>query len=280
MRIAAFSDIHSNSIAFRACLKEARKIGFDACALLGDFVSDCAYPERTMELIEEIKSMYPTEIIRGNREEYLLNHLKNPNDGWKYNSRTGSLLYTFERLPNETILSFENMPIGKRVSFSGYPPFEIAHGSFSKSRAMVIPGHGDAEEMFSSMQTNLALVGHTHYMFIMQRGKKTIANAGPIGVPSRNLPGACFLMMEAVSGVWRPTLHRVQYDVDRVIREMDESGLTQKSNVWARGIKGMLKTGREYLLEVIDLVNILSKQANLPMEDERLWEEAARRLGL
>lgn len=280
MKIAVFSDIHSNAVAFRACLKQAEKLGFDTCVLLGDYVSDLAYPERTMEIIEKIKAKYPTEIIRGNREEYLLEHMKNPMDDWKYNSRTGSLLYTYENLPRETVLSFEKMPITKCVDFKGYPPFEIAHGSFLKSRAMVLPGHKDADEMFLSMKTNFSIVGHTHYMFIMKRGEKTIANAGSVGVPSRNLPGACFLMMESGKDTWNLSVNRVQYDIDRVIFEMDESGLTEKSNVWARGIKKMLKTGREYLIEVLDLVKAYSSQTGLPFDDERLWEEAAKKLGI
>ncbi len=280
MRIAVFSDIHSNSVAFKSALMQASRLGFDACVLLGDYVSDCAYPERTIEMISELTQKYPTEMIKGNREEYLVHHLKNPNDDWKYNSRTGSLLYTFENLSRDVILSFENMPIQKCVSFGGCPPFEIAHGSFTKSRAQVIPGHKDTEEMFSLMKTDLALVGHTHYLFIMQKGDKTIANAGPIGVPSRNMTGACFLMLESQKDFWRPSLHRVEYDIDKVICEIDESGLSKASNVWARGIKAMLKTGREYLLEILDLVKTYSGQTNLPMDDERLWEEAARKLGI
>ncbi len=280
MKIAVFSDIHSNSVAFRAAFANADKIGFDACVLLGDYVSDCAYPERTMEMISEISLKYPTEMIKGNREEYLFRHLKNPDDNWKYNSRTGSLLYTFENLSKEILSSFENMPIEKTVSFGGYPSFEIAHGSFTKSRAQVIPGHPDTDEMFSSMKTNLALVGHTHYLFVMQKGKKVIANAGPVGVPSRNMTGACFLMLESKKDFWQPSIHRAEYDIDKVIREMDESGLTQKSNVWARGIKAMLKTGREYLMEVLDLVKTYSEQSGLPMDDESLWEKAANVLGI
>ena len=280
MKIAVFSDIHSNSAAFRASLASAEKIGFDACVLLGDYVSDCAYPERTMEIISEIQAKYPTEMIRGNREEYLLNHLKRPNTDWKYNSRTGSLLYTFENLSKDVILSFENMPIQKSVSFTGYPPFEIAHGSFTKSRAQVIPGHADTDEMFSDMKTNLALVGHTHYLFVMQKGNKQIANPGPVGVPSRNMTGACFLMLESKKDFWQSSIHRAEYDIGKVLREMDESGLTQQSNVWARGIKAMLKTGREYLLEVLDLVKTYSGQTGLSMDDESLWEKAANVLGI
>lgn len=280
MRICAFSDIHSNSVAFRAVIKEAEKIGFDACVLLGDYVSDCAYPERTMELIAGLRDRCPCEIIIGNREEYLLNHLNNPNDDWRYNSRTGSLLYTFENLSKDTLRLFQSLPISKTVCFDSCPPFEICHGSFTKSRATVVCGHRDTEEMFSGMKTSLAVVGHTHRMFIMHKGDRILANGGPVGVPGCNLPGAGFLMIEVNKNSFSPSLHLIQYDIDTVIREMDESGLTQKANVWARGIKAMLKTGREYLLEVLSSVKELSRETGCSIDDERLWEEAARRLGI
>lgn len=280
MRVCAFSDIHSNSVAFDACIKKAEAVGFDACVLLGDFVSDCAYPERTMELISALQSRYPSEIIIGNREEYLLNHLRNPFDNWQYNSRTGSLLYTFESLSRESFSLFESLPISKYVSFPGFEPFEICHGSFQKSRAMVVPGHKDLNGTFSLMKTNLAVVGHTHRMMIIKKGERIIANGGPVGVPSCNLPCASFLMIDLYQNRFTPSIHRVQYDIDLVIRQMDESGLTEKSNVWARGIKAMLKTGREYLIEALAIVNTLSDEAHLSIEDERLWEEAAKRLGI
>lgn len=279
MRISVFSDIHSNSIAFKACLERAEAIGFDACILLGDYVSDCAYPERTMELINGIKEKYPVHMIIGNREEYLLNHLHHPEkDNWQYNSQTGSLLYTFENLSKASLLSFENMPIYKKIDLAGYKPFEICHGTIHKSRASVLPGRRDADEAFLKMETDLLVLGHTHTMFIMNRHDKTIANGGPVGVPSDNTPGASFLMLETTENGWTPSIHKTEYDIHKVYAEIDESGLIHKANVWARGIKAMLKTGREYLLEVLEIVHVLSHETGLSASDERLWQEAARRL--
>ena len=276
MRISVFSDIHSNSVAFKACIKCAEAIGFDACILLGDYVSDCAYPERTMELIGEIKQKYPTIMIRGNREEYLLDHLRNPGrSDWKYNSQTGSLLYTFENLSKESILSFDSMPIYQKIDIPGYESFEICHGSITKSRAMVLPGHKDADEACEQMATKLLILGHTHTRFIMKKDDRVLANGGPVGVPSDNVTGASFLMLSSEKGVFVPSVHVTDYDVDEVVRQIDESGLTQKANVWARGIKAMLRTGREYLIEAIDLVAVLSRETGLPPEDERLWQKAA-----
>ena len=48
MRLAVFSDVHSNHHALEACLKEAEKQKADGHIFLGDYISDCANPHETM----------------------------------------------------------------------------------------------------------------------------------------------------------------------------------------------------------------------------------------
>ena len=50
MKLGVFSDIHSNYHGFLACYQEAVKRGVNQFLFLGDYVSDCAYPEKTMGL--------------------------------------------------------------------------------------------------------------------------------------------------------------------------------------------------------------------------------------
>lgn len=58
MRIAAFGDIHSNHIALKACMDAAERGGVDGVVFLGDYVSDCACPQKTLSLLREIGSSY------------------------------------------------------------------------------------------------------------------------------------------------------------------------------------------------------------------------------
>ena len=51
MKLAVFSDIHSNRVALEACFREAERRRADMWIFLGDYVSDCAFPHRTMELL-------------------------------------------------------------------------------------------------------------------------------------------------------------------------------------------------------------------------------------
>jgi hypothetical protein len=80
MQIAMMSDIHSNHTALTACLNHALALGADQFLFLGDTVSDCAYPEKTLSLLHELSAQFPCRFIAGNREEYMLHHLDGADD--------------------------------------------------------------------------------------------------------------------------------------------------------------------------------------------------------
>lgn len=56
MKAAVLSDIHSNYHAFRACFQDAQMHGVDGFIFLGDYVSDLAEPEKTLDLLYEIRA--------------------------------------------------------------------------------------------------------------------------------------------------------------------------------------------------------------------------------
>ena len=115
MRIAAMGDIHSNHIALEACMRWVYQNDIDGIAFLGDYVSDCPYPQKTMQILRNIPPAYKTWFVRGNREDYMLEHRRNLTEGWDYNSQSGSLLYTFENLTGGDLRFFEDMPIGMEI---------------------------------------------------------------------------------------------------------------------------------------------------------------------
>lgn len=280
MKLAAFGDIHSNHYAFEACLELAEKEHVDGILFLGDYVSDCPCPQVTLKLMREAMKKYPCRIIRGNREEYLLSHEENPDDGWKYNSRSGSLMYTFDNLAKEDLDFFRSLPRSMQVSIDGEEPFEICHGSMSKSRVMLLPGTPEADEAINEMNTRLLVCAHTHASFVLERRGKMVVNGGPIGVPSENRTDAGFVMLESRGGRWSVRQMRAKYDIEAELREFRESGFYEKANVWARAIAATLRTGGDYTMECLRLVDRYSKDSGLPFETEALWERAAEALGI
>jgi len=279
MRIAAFGDIHSNHIALEACLAEIEALGVDGIAFLGDYVSDCACPQKTISLLKEMAKRYRCWFIRGNREEYMIDHA----DGksvWEDNSQSGSVLYTYEDLTNADIEWFRSLPITMKVELEGAPPFEICHGAQWQSRCMLLPGREEFDRVLEKMETELMLCAHTHEAFVGEKAGKTIVNGGCVGLPCNEYTGASFAMLELKNGKWMPQLMRVDYDVEAVIREFHESGFMKQGHVWAKAVAKSLRTGRKYTIDCLDLVNQYIKETEIPFETEQLWLRAAKELDL
>ena len=53
MRFAVLSDIHSNYAALRAVIADAESRQPDYWLFLGDYVTDCPYPHRTVEFLRD-----------------------------------------------------------------------------------------------------------------------------------------------------------------------------------------------------------------------------------
>lgn len=279
MRLAAFGDIHSNHIALEACIDAVEKIGIDGILFLGDYVSDCACPQKTLSLMREITGRHRCWFIRGNREEYMIDYADGLNE-WRDNSQSGSLLYTYENLTDEDIEWFRSLPIAMRVEIEGTKPFEICHGAQWQTRVMLLPGTPHVDEMIVRMDTDLMLCAHTHEAFIIEKDGKTIVNGGTLGLPANGKAGASFAIIEYASGEWKPKLMRVKYDVEAVIREFHESGFMKRGHVWARAIAQTLRTSRHYTMECLELVGRYARKTGLPFGTEALWKRAAMESGL
>ncbi|MDE5933106.1 MAG: metallophosphoesterase, partial [Lachnospiraceae bacterium] len=72
MKIAVIGDIHSNHYALETCITHALDRKVDEFLFLGDYISDCPYPQKTMKIIYEIQKNHKCTFIRGNREDYML----------------------------------------------------------------------------------------------------------------------------------------------------------------------------------------------------------------
>ena len=277
MRIAAFGDIHSNHIALEACLAEIERIGVDGVVFLGDYVSDCACPQKTLSLLKETAQKYPCWFIRGNREEYMIDNADGKKN-WKDNSETGSFLYTYEQLTEEDLAWFRSLPITKKVEIEGAPAFEICHGSQWQSRCSLLPGRDEFDQVLEKMETELLLCAHTHEAFVAEKNGKTIANGGCVGLTCGGYNGASFAIIELMEGKWVPKLMRVGYDIEAVIREFHESGFMERGHLWAKAVAKSLRTGGNYTIEWIERSNRYAEEMGVPYATEETWQRAAKDL--
>ncbi len=281
MKIFLLSDIHSNYLALENVLERISSQSPDMLVFLGDYVSDCPYPERTIKLLNQAANRYKSLFIRGNREQYMLNHDKNKNDGWSYSSQTGSLLYTYEHLLPENFSFFADMQISQGFMLdepSGLS-FMACHGSPASEREAIEP---DNEELMDSwlmrIKETVLLCGHTHKPHVRAIGNKTFVNPGSVGSPINGQTDAQYMLMTVKGGQAEFSLMNVSYDIEAVVAEFHKSGLMQKAPIWSRAVVRLLREGGNFPEDAVILARTLADKDGFDISGgipEKYWERAA-----
>jgi len=270
VKIAVLSDIHSNYHAFKACFEDAAAKGCTHFIFLGDYVSDLAEPERTMDLLYEIQSCYPTVCLRGNRERYMLEGSHSFVPG----SKSGSLLFTYEHLRKQDLDFFKTLPISNVVSLGGVT-FEIAHAAMEDDRYYFEGNDAKIGTVFQQMRYSLLLTGHSHRQYIRSFSGKTILNPGSVGIPQDGSIWPKYAIVNIADGTPSFVLQEVHYDPEAVIHSQFRSGLVDRAKYWAIGVLHDLITGQECVLNLLNQV-----EESGDVLDESAWHNAAVRLGM
>ena len=273
MRIAVMADIHSNSIAFRACLQEAERRGCTEYLFLGDYLGDLAKPQITMRMLEEIRNRYPCTFIRGNKEDYWIRHRMHPEEIWESgHTATGMLRYVMDSLTDTEIDWFEGMPISQVIRKDGYPPFVICHGSPFHTRESLRPDY-DTDELMTKMPTDLVICGHFHIQVRYEKKGVCVINPGSVGVPLRSGGLAQFMTLEAKNGAWDVQFVSVPYDMEAAIGSMDQEKLYEKAPGWYRMTKLVLTTGLVSHADVVRRAAKAAQEQGISTELARIPEE-------
>ena len=181
MRIAVISDIHSNFKALEAFLSFLEEHPVDGVICLGDYVTDGPYPERTLALVHGMSERYPCYLLRGNREDYLLQNLDN-HLGWKPSSNSGALLYTLNRLGKEELDFLGSLPTEREVSLAGCPALFCCHGVPGRVRGNTQEERGLKQKALRELPGRFLLGGHSHHQEIYRQEGKTYLNPGSLGL--------------------------------------------------------------------------------------------------
>ena len=285
MKLAVLADIHGNYVALEACLSLALSRGIRSFVFLGDYLGDMAFPERTMELLYELREKYECRFIRGNREEYWLSHARAGTEGnWKdFDSTTGCLVYTYSHLRQKDLDFFGELPIVRRLKFDGLPELVACHGSPFRVDEKLMP---ERESTFAVMEragASVILCGHTHQQGKILHAGVRLLNAGSVGLPlDCGGPAAPlqaqFLILHGEGGEWTEEFISLSYDVERVVRELYEAELDRHAPYWCRITERMLRTGAGdhgiTLSKAMELCRAQEGECIWPEIPEKYWKQA------
>ena len=282
MKIAVLSDIHGNYKALQRCLEHAKSQKVDAYFFLGDYLGEFPYPQKTMEMLYDMREKYQCFFIRGNKEDYWINRRKDIDCDWKSgNHSIGAMIYCYENLTARDIDFFEALPICESIRFEGVAPVLLCHGTPLSNRGKMLPNDEKSREVAHKYAEGYIVCGHTHIQQMVLNDKKIVWNAGAVGVPLHSEGKTQYMLLHSDGQEWKHEFITLDYDVDSVIKEIYESGLGDITPYWCKITEHLLYTGEishgTVLNEVMKLNGYQDNWYNI---EERYWEEALRKFGI
>lgn len=283
MDIAVLSDIHGNYIALERCLEYAFSRNISTFFLLGDYVGELAYPERTMKILYDLNERYTCYFVKGNKEDYWLKYRSGGEKGWEYkNSASGSLLYTYKSLTYKDLDFFAQLQPVREINIGDMAAITICHGSPKKANEKMLPDDDRTIQVLSSVKTSIILCGHTHIQRRIVHKEKCILNPGAVGVPLFSEGKTQFMILHEDGGIWSEEFISLEYDVDRVIRDMHEVKLNEHAPYWGLLTENILRGGNvshgKILTRTMELCREETGECVWPHIPESCWEKAVNEL--
>lgn len=289
MKVGVLSDIHSNIYAFKECMKYLEKENCDEYLFLGDYVSDTPYTRETMDYLYEIIKTHKCTLLRGNREEYVIEQRNLIRSGetrgvWFKNSASGNLLYTYEQLTDGDIDFFESLPISFIYEPNGYPAATCCHGSPDNTRELLQHNSDNLLEWMRKIDTDYLFCAHTHYPGETASEGKHYYNCGCIGI-AIDTPGlAQCMIIESDGDEWKPQFLLIPYDNKKVVADCFRLGLIEYAPWFINSNIQILLTGEDNAARMVcrarDIRLAETGEYEWPYVEEEYFSRAAEELGI
>lgn len=189
MKVGIISDIHGNIKALEAVLQELKNKNIEKIIVLGDLIGGAPMSEEVVQKIIVLQDKLI--IVKGNREAHLIEGLpkfvhdekfevtQEQKDAHKYleNELSNKSKEFIQDLPRKIDCELE----GKKIYVSHYPL--DSKGKFRKhiKKANAV----ECEELFSGIDADIYLYGHTHIENYHIINGKMYINPGALGCPSK-----------------------------------------------------------------------------------------------
>lgn len=283
MKIIVISDIHSNYAAFESAFDTIEEINPDGIIFLGDYVTDFPYPQRTMGLLYKCKAEYKCWFIKGNREDYLLQHHKNKNDGWVRSSSVGSFLYTYENLTDKDFDFISALPNCLEIKIDNMCVITACHGSPKSTTENLLLDSKLQKKYIKNIKGNILLCGHTHHRKIVPVKDKQIVFCPSLGLPQdgEKYGHSWITLLTSSDNNWKPEFIDIKFDADTLIEDYRKSDLTEYAPIFSECIIKSLQVHGDIAYQCVVLAWEKAKKDNFKggkILPEKYWIQAAKEL--
>jgi putative phosphoesterase len=185
MRVAALYDVHGNLPALEAVLAD---VPDDAAIVVGGDVTAGPLPSETLEKLRGLGER--VRWIRGNADRELDPSEEGlaPPDmiGWVRDQHTEEQVAFLHGLPERLELDVDG--VGRVLFCHATPQNDTDIFLEGTPEAAVAPS-------FASVEADVVVCGHTHMQFSREIAGITVVNAGSVGMPYDDEPGAYWLAL-------------------------------------------------------------------------------------
>jgi predicted phosphodiesterase len=235
VRVALFSDVHGNGVAFRAMLADLGEQDVDRVVCLGDHAQGGPQPVECLELLRELHC----PAVMGNSDHFLLTldpgaeeftEAQIENAKWSQ-SQLSEDLRAFHRGFQPTI----ELDLGAGRTL-------LAFHATPRSRDEIVSPWMDEEDFrgpFEGLEASVFAGGHTHQQWARRLGDAYYVNPGSVGLPvdhhqSARPPRAEVCAEYAILAVEGAGVdvefRRIPFDVGELIRSVETSGMPNPEN--------------------------------------------------
>jgi len=257
MKYAIISDIHGNLDALQAVLKDSENHNVDKYIFVGDYCSCFPYPN---EIVETIRNIHDSIIVKGNQEDYLAVFAKQDQGTW-IDGQLQVLYWFYWNLANKNHIYFSTLP--KIISFNdGETNVTVTHKSSDLYGDIEYKEFGSGavakkyqngftsrdailQDIQEYVRTNegykaaiepltdgVYIFGHTHIQWHAQHKNKIFINPGSCGIPADGTWDAPYTLLNIDNNQIHITERRVQYDIGKLRTDLKNSDVYKADPVW------------------------------------------------
>jgi putative phosphoesterase len=216
MRIAVFSDVHSNLPALEAVLADIAGAGIDSRYALGDLVGYAPWPNEVLERLR-IEAL---PIVMGNYDDGTA--FDRDECGCAYTDPVEKALgdesfaWTKAHVSDENRAWLQTLHPQIRFEADGLR-FLLVHGSPRRINEYLYEDRDDATftRIAEMADADVIVCGHTHRPYDKTVAGVRFVNVGSAGKPKDGDPRACWALLETGPDGLRVQIRRVDYDVER-----------------------------------------------------------------
>jgi predicted phosphodiesterase len=218
MRIALISDIHGNQLALEHVLSDARRVGADRVACLGDVATLGPRPRDVLRTLRDLGC----PVIQGNHDAFLLD----PSLVRRYSNAkviVDAVDWCRAQLSADDLAFIGTFASEIDVPLAGGRLLHLYHGS-PESNVQDVLATTDEEELerlLAGRRADIMAGGHTHIQMLRQHRGTWVVNPGSVGMPFRRyvsgarpeiMPYAEYAIVDDRGEAPSVELHRVPLD--------------------------------------------------------------------